>query len=409
MIHHLTLLLAGTLLLVVAWATREVRARASAAVRRAAEVAWIVGLTLVLAEGGATLVGLGGDVARGPAEAQLPREPVVLSLGGTGLREDWVRPRTDVPLVAVVGDSFTAGQGVEPADALPDQLRASLAARNVEVDERNDGECGDSFAVEAGRYTSLYATQDPDIVVWVFVLNDFGLRVAYSTDDFIVDRRGAGQTGVRLWDALRQGEQARAITASTELAYHEALRADSPRWATDGATLRALVEERRAAGGRFVFVIYPLLHQLSDYPFVVEHARVAAWARDAGAEVIDLLPVFQGQDATALWASTADHHPNARAHHLAASHIADVLAGGAIPRAGRSRCEVLPAPEGLEALARAACDQRDVGSALALARATASTVPPLTGMMAALAVWRSLGTPEEAVTRTAAARIVGAP
>jgi hypothetical protein len=407
--HTLALALSAAALLGVAVAARG--RGASGGARRAGEVAWSVVLTLLLAEVGATLVGLGRPAPDVDPEAAQPKEAVALTLQGQVVREDWVRPRAAQPVVAFVGDSFTAGQGVEVADALPDQVRVALASRGLAIDDRNDGQPGDSFLMEAARYTSLYATQDPDVVVWVFVLNDFGLVVPDATDDWIVDRAQATRSGVRLIDGLTQAVQARALSASTEAAYRAALRPDAPAWPVNGATLRALVDERRAAGGRFLVVIYPLLHALSDYPFVAEHARVAAWAQDAGAEVVDLGPVFQGQDEATLWVSRQDHHPNAVAHAKAAAAVAEVIATGGVPRARPTDCARLPGPDGLVELARAACDRRDVSGALALAEAASTSSGqgrPLAGLMAAVAAWRAVGTPDEAAVRARASAIVDA-
>jgi hypothetical protein len=46
-------------------------------------------------------------------------------------------------------------------------------------------------------------------------------------------------------------------------------------------------------------------------------------ARDAGIPVLDLAPAFAGMDTESLRVHPTDHHPNGKAHAIAARAIAD--------------------------------------------------------------------------------------
>ena len=59
----------------------------------------------------------------------------------------------------------------------------------------------------------------------------------------------------------------------------------------------------------------------ASYPDGVIHRAVAEWSRELGADVVDLMPMFQGQDHRQFMI-LVDGHPNARAHEM----IAGVLA-----------------------------------------------------------------------------------
>ena len=367
--------------------------------RRGRDGSWTVVATLWLAEVLATAVGLGDAPA--VSQMALP-DPVVAESRGWFLRRDFVRPRDARPLVAVVGDSFVAGQGVAAGQALSDGIQRGLAGAGVDADVRNLGDTGRSFFDEAFAYTTMSSALDPDVVVWVFVLNDFGIGDETGGLDFIVDRRSGGPRGLRLAYAARQVWDSRRITRASEVAYHAALAPDRPQWTESARLLGEVVAERKAAGGRVVVAIYPLLHALDAYPFTDEHTRLAAWARAAGAEVVDLLPAFKGRDAPGLWASAADHHPGALAHRLAADRLVEVLAPGPWTRAAPVRCDLLPTLPGLEVPMRDACAGRDAASALGLARATADCAPApasapfacrhLAGDAALLASFRARGT-----------------
>jgi hypothetical protein len=51
-----------------------------------------------------------------------------------------------------------------------------------------------------------------------------------------------------------------------------------------------------------------------------------------GVPVLDLLPAFQGRKAKDLWVSPGDHHPNERAHAIAANEIGRFLEELLAPR-----------------------------------------------------------------------------
>jgi hypothetical protein len=100
--------------------------------------------------------------------------------------------------------------------------------------------------------------------------------------------------------------------------------------AQNGANLQRLAAQIKALAEipdcRVALVMYPLLESLEgDYPLQPLHDRVGQFARDAGLPVLDLVPVFRGQQTEKLWAHPTDHHPNSRAHAQAAKAIVEWL------------------------------------------------------------------------------------
>ena len=219
----------------------------------------------------------------------------------------------------MVGDSFAYGQGVPEAARLGSRIRDGLSADGAHVDLLPLATPGLAFPDEAVLYDDVGEAYAPDVVVWVFVLNDLGMGAAAPTNDFIVVRDPPPHGSALGWLA-RRAMVTRAVTAQTVEAYRGAL--TSPTGVevlTYG--LRRVVGDVRARGGRFVFVIFPLLHDLDAYPFADGHADLARVAAAEGAEVVDLLGTFQGRDASSLWVSNDDHHPNAAGHAIAADAI----------------------------------------------------------------------------------------
>lgn len=257
--------------------------------------------------------------------------------------------RPGVARVLLVGDSFAAGEGVGPGEDLGSALeRAWRDAGPVEVIHRTRP--GLDFWTERLWYLDDGAWWAPDVVLWVWVLNDLlgsnpwaqPVPGTYdrSWDDLIVDRSGrAPRSASALFDLVARARSGAVVGPWVEGVYarghdpaHNAEELDAAE-----AALREVASQLAARGARLVVVIHPMLHALDAYPFAEAHAEVARRARRAGAEVVDLLPVFAGQDARDLWASPADHHPRAEAH--AASAVALVEAVGALGSAGPLRCD----------------------------------------------------------------------
>ena len=122
----------------------------------------------------------------------------------------------------------------------------------------------------------------------------------------------------RLWSALTAGSRTRATEDWYRSYWTGAQRAYGDECL---AALRAAAALCEARGTGFGVAMFPLLHRLDDYPFADVHGAVATACRGAGVAFVDLLPAFEGQDAETLWVHPSDHHPNARAHALAAEAL----------------------------------------------------------------------------------------
>jgi hypothetical protein len=64
-----------------------------------------------------------------------------------------------------------------------------------------------------------------------------------------------------------------------------------------------------------------MLERLDAYPYGGQHVLVAEACKQQEIPVLDLFPAFRGLDASALWASPDDHHPNREAQRLAPNAI----------------------------------------------------------------------------------------
>jgi len=234
--------------------------------------------------------------------------------------------------VVCLGDSFTFGEGVRAEDAYPAVMQRVLSARlgDRPVEVINAGVHGYGVDQAIGSYIVQYHRFQPDIVTFGFFLNDVsdpGETIRqYEARLRDADLSWLGEVST-LWSMLERRRHADALQAE----YFATTRASFESQVWDRAKdLLAGMEQLSETPPRFRFVvvIFPMLWQLDgEYPFRDLHEKIAAACREAGCEVVDVLPVYRGHAAESLWAHPTDHHPNDVAHRMAAERIVEYLMG----------------------------------------------------------------------------------
>jgi hypothetical protein len=171
---------------------------------------------------------------------------------------------------------------------------------------------------EAARLPEWIRQFRPRAIVVVFVPNDpIPLDEDVEREDFM--NIGANESGpyvLRLLRGTFGRESANRAVEEWYLSFY-----DGPRraeWEEARAQLAGMKRDATAAGARFGVVIFPVLHRLAERPFARIHEAVTAACAEMGAPVLDLTPVLAREPDEALWVHPADHHPDARAHELAA-------------------------------------------------------------------------------------------
>jgi acyl-CoA thioesterase-1 len=107
------------------------------------------------------------DLSPPPAPAQAvqeapPAEPEISS---------------DAVVVVFLGDSLTAGFGLQPEDALPEQVEAIWRASGVKAVAINAGVSGDTTANGLARFDWSVVAAEPDLLVVALGANDFLMGV----------------------------------------------------------------------------------------------------------------------------------------------------------------------------------------------------------------------------------------
>jgi len=263
--------------------------------------------------------------------------------------------------IVFLGDSFTFGEGVRFEDTY-----AEAAARLLRKEHAEPGRTYESFNLGVGGYNTrqeLWVLRNwgglalkPDLVVVGYVLNDAEpplfafdpmmggpVRQGRAIEEGLGDDEPSGD----LFNSLRIARLAwkvledKKVSSRTESYYKSLYEPSNSGWTESAAALREIVAACRDVDVPCCVLVFPVLHRLGpDYPFREIHRTVVETATDAGAEVIDLLPAFEGQDAAGLWVHPADHHPNELAHAIAARSLV-----GELKRRGSLKSR-LESPEG---------------------------------------------------------------
>ncbi len=236
--------------------------------------------------------------------------------------------------VVSLGDSFAWGASVEFEDAYPQRLERALTRRRREPWQVvNLALPGMNTVDEEGQLRTEGLAYGPDVCLLGFVLNDSedeqaaeARRVADWAEE---KRRVPGllehsalyrMVETRLWATA---ENRRRISG-----YKSMYADDAPGWIAARRALKQMGVLCRERGVPLVVAIFPLFGNPLDerYPFPEIHARVAQAAAEAGAKVLDLLPVYRGLRWDILVVDGVDdEHPNEIAHRIAASAILHAL------------------------------------------------------------------------------------
>lgn len=234
--------------------------------------------------------------------------------------------------IAVIGDSFTAGDGVGWLDAYPARLERLLnlnaGARPVRISVY--AEKGASTWDELGLLRRAL-DEDPDLVLLGIFLNDPEDR----RDPRLAEWRGrlVPRPARGLWGQLTarsaalawihaRFERVRAARAGRAY-FHYLFEPDTAHWERFRRALRRFAVGTKGADARLCAVIFPGMVRLGPaYPNGFAHERIGALLAELEIPYLDLLPEFDDKSAGRMSAIPGiDGHPSEIAHRIAARAI----------------------------------------------------------------------------------------
>jgi len=236
--------------------------------------------------------------------------------------------------VAVVGDSFTFGNGLPQDERYTELLQARLP-EHIEV--LNFGEGGANTPTHEKRVQELLRTISPDFILLQWYVNDM-------EDDDVTGRPNAKPLipGLHAWLGARSALYTAANMKWSEMQVrlgwtrsyvdymNDRLRDPHSQYSQlDERLLQKLIDDCRRAGVPIGMVLFPdAASPLGEtYPFGYLHDRVLATCQANGMACVDLRQDFMKiKDPRELWVNRFDHHPSARANAIAAERILSTFA-----------------------------------------------------------------------------------
>lgn len=193
---------------------------------------------------------------------------------------------------------------------------------------KNCGQVGAGIGEIREIYLHETARRSYPLVIYGFVLNDFGLSESINGSDFIDLNNGDNR-----WMPIRDVSKIvnlvmfcidkYRLSRITKQAYLDAFRGERFK---EGSELLLEINQRiRSNGGVLVVMIFPLLYDFDNYPFKEIHDKIIAVCADAKIPVLDLLPAYSRWRDIELWANPTDQHPNELAHRIAAEQLYNFL------------------------------------------------------------------------------------
>jgi lysophospholipase L1-like esterase len=232
--------------------------------------------------------------------------------------------------IAVIGDSFTWGQGIEANERFTNLIEVSLGPR---YEVLNFGMPGHDMPEHLEVLDRVLPLQ-PDFVLLQLFINDFETAAMQRPRPrpLISDAaaRGWGQSSALYELANRRWMQIQEATGITETYVHYLQRnlrdPDAPNARLAFGMLEQFITRAKMADVPVGLVLFPMTDAMgpngSNYPVGFVHDRVGQISANVGVPFLDLLPAFSAYaDPKSLWVSALDAHPNAAANRRAAEEI----------------------------------------------------------------------------------------
>lgn len=278
----------------------------------------------------ATLAGLPHELVPGRVTTY---KGVEVRINRLGFRGGEVEPRpAGVQRIALVGDSFTFGNGCVEAETLGAALERELARRGRPAQVVNCGVpayCADDVvALTVGRVLAL----EPDRVVYVMVANDVDapLRPAPIDSDATIDPYDEFplRSAALKWLGLKGAALLRA-SGIRRGGYVELILDE---WKGEGGervgrAFEQLAAACRGRGAAFTVAIYPFMMRRDRNPFAPIEEDAARRCAKLGIECVALVDAFApDEDLSRYWIGPLDTHPDGRANAKVAAFLAERLA-----------------------------------------------------------------------------------
>ncbi len=255
-------------------------------------------------------------------------------LNDAGFRERQIAPvEAGVFRIAVVGDSYTFGQGVEEADRFSNLVEDSLNRERRGFEVLNFGRAGAETIDEIKIVETAIDVARPHFILLQWLVNDVEGEdkegrpepwplLPAGPDRWLHRRSALYYLLSSGWGALQE----KAGWVGTYADYMRARFGDpaGPDWREAEGALADLVRVCRRSGLPVGFVLFPSIESIRSDASGLEflHDRVLDYCRRESLDCLDLRAALRlGLPVGSLVVNRYDSHPGAKAHRIAASAI----------------------------------------------------------------------------------------
>jgi hypothetical protein len=247
-------------------------------------------------------------------------------------RHDYALDAMPDRAIALIGDSFVWGQGVEADQTLGARLETRLKAVGRDAPVYSLGVVGAGLTSYGDILSRMPPGRRVDRVALVYYVNDMPAkpRVADTVRNQMITL-GVGAPTLRLVGDLI-GRWMTPTLEQFNARLVEDYDTSSPTFAGRWGALRSQLEAFQAAAARRsrgapLLVILPLMVDFDNYPLTEAHARLAVLGGELGYEVVDMLPAFHDElrDGRQFLVAADDNHFDARAHDVVAARLEAAL------------------------------------------------------------------------------------
>ena len=226
--------------------------------------------------------------------------------------------------ILALGDSITFGWMVDENQAWPARLAQMLDAGPGRFEVLNLAVSGYSSRDETNLLLQRAPGLSPDLVIVGYCLNDPENEPVQPLSAFYA--RPAWWQHSNLLRLLWKGIWLLRIERYGGGDYFLYLHRYPPAWQTVTNSFARLGQWSRELHVPVMVAIFPdLSRPAAGYPYAVVHDQVAAAARAAGLDVLDLRPAYDAEPRELTRISAADAHPSPLGHQLAARAILEAV------------------------------------------------------------------------------------
>ncbi len=244
----------------------------------------------------------------------------------------WTQGTTNILRVAVIGDSFSTGQGVQPSDTFVARLESllNLNTNLLPAEVRVWAKGGYSTEMELSFLGETIKWR-PHLLILQVYLNDTEDAERWEElkqwrDEMLPRKPSAwvarllNTTHVGRWIYVKIGH--RHSDKATVRYQERTASPDYSGWQKFVAALKVFRESCDREQIKLVVAVFPLIGEVDRYRFDKIHERIHQVLKQEGIDYLDLLDEFRGKRPERLEVvPKLDGHPNEIAHRIASEAI----------------------------------------------------------------------------------------